>query len=192
MWLGHSCRYNQTKQIPAVKKLVDRLDAVLTALAYCHGRTCRNPWRTLHPDGSVNSLLDAMSPAFDAFYARCSKFMFLICSTHYEPANELADELILKALDEQKWSVPPKPEYILHLMMQFLPFVLFICWLEANFCINFITVLQPCAQWCFNSGACTSNMILNIDVPLWVYDWSSLLRRYRTSTSLVRGITQSR
>ena len=71
-------------------------------MAYCQGPTCRNPWITLHPDGSVNSLMDAMSPAFDAFYAKRSKFTILVCSTHYEPVNELADELILKALNNEQ------------------------------------------------------------------------------------------
>lgn len=66
----HTCRYSQISQSPQVKQLVNRLDAALTAMAYCVGPSCRNPWRTLHPDGAVNSLLDAMSPAYDVFYAR--------------------------------------------------------------------------------------------------------------------------
>ncbi|PNG99809.1 Arylsulfatase, partial [Tetrabaena socialis] len=33
------------------RRLVDRLDAVLSVLAYCSGRTCHYPFSVIHPDG---------------------------------------------------------------------------------------------------------------------------------------------
>lgn len=76
---------------PQVSKLIQRLDGVLSAMAYCTGPGCRNPWRTLHPDGSVNSLYDAMQPAWDIFYASRKTFAFTSCNTYYSPSNERYD-----------------------------------------------------------------------------------------------------
>ena len=76
---------------PLAAKLVQRLDGVLSAMAYCAGSVCRNPWKLLHPDGSVNSLYDAMQPTWDRFYASRSLFKFSLCSTYYSPSNEQYD-----------------------------------------------------------------------------------------------------
>ncbi|GAX84170.1 hypothetical protein CEUSTIGMA_g11593.t1 [Chlamydomonas eustigma] len=84
-------RYRQALLQPLAKSLVERLNAVLTAMAYCQGPSCRNPWRTLHPDGSVNNLLDALSSTHDPFYSQITNFGFKYCSTYYNPINDIAD-----------------------------------------------------------------------------------------------------
>ncbi|KAK5099074.1 hypothetical protein LTR24_001475 [Lithohypha guttulata] len=45
-----------------------RLDALLLVLKTCKGNTCVQPWKVLHPDGTVNSLKDAMSRDYQCFY----------------------------------------------------------------------------------------------------------------------------
>lgn len=87
-------RHAQALGSPLGKRLVDRLDAVLTAMAYCKGAECRNPWGLLHPDGAAGSMLEAMSAAFDGFYSQRTKFSFRLCDTKYDPANEVADATI--------------------------------------------------------------------------------------------------
>lgn len=79
---------------PLVRRLVNRLDAILSVAAYCTGSQCRNPWRALHPDGSVNSLLEAMSAAYDAQYDSYLKFNFQSCNLFYNPVNEYVDPSI--------------------------------------------------------------------------------------------------
>ena len=37
----------------AAARVVDRLDAVLSALVHCSGVACRNPYSLLHPGGGV-------------------------------------------------------------------------------------------------------------------------------------------
>ena len=34
----------------------------------CKGKTCINPWSTIHPDGDVKTLGEAMNEKFDTFY----------------------------------------------------------------------------------------------------------------------------
>ncbi|RAH73838.1 sulfatase family protein [Aspergillus aculeatinus CBS 121060] len=66
--------------IPAV---IDRLDALLLVLKSCQGRTCIKPWEVLHPDGSVNNLLEAMDGRYDGFYRDQSKVSFDRCEYAY-------------------------------------------------------------------------------------------------------------
>ncbi|KAL2268223.1 hypothetical protein VTJ83DRAFT_3069 [Remersonia thermophila] len=49
-------------------KVIARLDALLFVLKSCKGGTCTKPWAALHPAGNVQTLRDALSPRFDAFY----------------------------------------------------------------------------------------------------------------------------
>ncbi|GLI59398.1 hypothetical protein VaNZ11_001279, partial [Volvox africanus] len=82
--------YELTNRIPtAPSALLDRLDALMTAVGYCRGGdSCSNPYQVLHPDGSVNSFEDAMDPQYDVFYAGLRKFSFSKCSTGYFPGSE--------------------------------------------------------------------------------------------------------
>jgi hypothetical protein len=60
----------------ATQRLVDRLDAVLTVLAYCSGPVCRQPFSAIHPDGAVANLAEALAPQYDALYASFAKLDF--------------------------------------------------------------------------------------------------------------------
>ncbi|KAF1922711.1 arylsulfatase precursor [Didymella exigua CBS 183.55] len=62
--------YNTTAPVGEwrVDALTARLDALLLTLKRCKGRACTRPWETLHPDGGVRNLGDAMQPRYDAFY----------------------------------------------------------------------------------------------------------------------------
>ncbi|CEJ87402.1 hypothetical protein VHEMI04403 [[Torrubiella] hemipterigena] len=52
----------------ALDKVVARLDALLFVLKSCKEETCVRPWHSLHPQGNVENLNDALSAKFDAFY----------------------------------------------------------------------------------------------------------------------------
>ena len=52
-----------------LKRLLQRLDALLLTTKSCAGITCRAPWSVLHPKGDVNSLADSLAEEYDAFYA---------------------------------------------------------------------------------------------------------------------------
>ncbi|PKS08523.1 hypothetical protein jhhlp_004908 [Lomentospora prolificans] len=62
-----------------LKTLVPRLDALLFVLKSCSGLSCSQPWRSLHPQGNVASLRDALSPRFDAFYAEQARVEWSRC-----------------------------------------------------------------------------------------------------------------
>lgn len=65
-------------------KLLARVDALLLALKACRGAVCRRPWAALHPAGGVQSLRDAMAPAFDDFYLRRQpRVSFSACKPGY-------------------------------------------------------------------------------------------------------------
>ncbi|KAI1074662.1 arylsulfatase precursor [Whalleya microplaca] len=52
----------------SIDKLISRLDALLLTLKGCKGRVCTRPWETLHPQGNVRSLADALDSEYDHFY----------------------------------------------------------------------------------------------------------------------------
>lgn len=68
---------------PAITNLQNRLDALLMVLKTCKGTTCQQPWRVMHPDGSVNSLAEAMDPKYDDFYMSQLKISFTGCASGY-------------------------------------------------------------------------------------------------------------
>ncbi|KAI5924219.1 alkaline-phosphatase-like protein [Camillea tinctor] len=66
------------------ERLVQRLDALLFVLKSCKAETCIRPWEALHPAGNVESLREALSPRFDAFYEReTGKIRFERCEMGY-------------------------------------------------------------------------------------------------------------
>ncbi|KAI1810243.1 alkaline-phosphatase-like protein [Poronia punctata] len=52
----------------SLSKVVSRLDSLLLVLKTCKEEVCVRPWESLHPDGAVRSLNDALSAEFDKFY----------------------------------------------------------------------------------------------------------------------------
>ncbi|WIA39128.1 hypothetical protein OEZ86_005260 [Tetradesmus obliquus] len=71
-------------------RLLDRLDALLSALAHAKAGQLTNPWPTIHPDNSVTSFAQALNPKHDDFYRQLPKFKFLSCLDHYDIENELS------------------------------------------------------------------------------------------------------
>jgi N-acetylglucosamine-6-sulfatase len=61
------------------KHVMNRLDALLMVTKSCKGWECHEPWRVLHPDGSVATLGDALHKSFDAFYEGQPRVSFSSC-----------------------------------------------------------------------------------------------------------------
>jgi arylsulfatase A-like enzyme len=72
----------------SMEKVVQRLDALLMVQKSCKGKSCREPWRSLHPDGQVLSLTDAMAERFDGFYEAQIKVQWDHCHNGYVPEAE--------------------------------------------------------------------------------------------------------
>ncbi|KAG8666705.1 hypothetical protein FPOAC2_11823 [Fusarium poae] len=53
-----------------LESVVARLDALLLVGKTCKGLVCSQPWKTLHPQGDVKTLEDALSLEFDEFYVK--------------------------------------------------------------------------------------------------------------------------
>ncbi|KAI4598774.1 hypothetical protein KJ359_002666 [Pestalotiopsis sp. 9143b] len=51
-----------------ITSLTARLNGLLLTLKACKGKVCTRPWNTLHPQGDVQNLRDAMNPVYDDFY----------------------------------------------------------------------------------------------------------------------------
>lgn len=64
-------------------QITTRLDALMMVLKSCKGRACVEPWRELHPQGDVSSLIDSLRPEFDAFYEAQPKVSFSACALGY-------------------------------------------------------------------------------------------------------------
>ncbi|PNH01119.1 Arylsulfatase [Tetrabaena socialis] len=78
---------------PNMRRLLNRLDALLQVMGYCKGASCRAPWARVHPEGGVDSLEGAMNPAFDARYDSYTKYAWKSCQPYYDPVNnEVADK----------------------------------------------------------------------------------------------------
>ncbi|KAK9778990.1 hypothetical protein SCAR479_04226 [Seiridium cardinale] len=63
--------------------VIDRLDALQMVMKSCRGETCVKPWKVLHPDGGVESLVDALNHTYDAFYEDQLKVSFDRCAGGY-------------------------------------------------------------------------------------------------------------
>ncbi|KAG6907810.1 hypothetical protein DXG01_007292 [Tephrocybe rancida] len=63
--------------------VITRLDALLLVLKSCRGVTCIKPWDVLHPDGSVQSLRDALDSVYDDFYSTQPKVAYDHCEAGY-------------------------------------------------------------------------------------------------------------
>jgi arylsulfatase len=66
-----------------IKEVADRIDALLLVLKSCKQDACREPWKQHHPNGSVKTLKDALSPKYDAYYASQPKVAYKECQTGY-------------------------------------------------------------------------------------------------------------
>ncbi|KEF62024.1 arylsulfatase [Exophiala aquamarina CBS 119918] len=71
-----------------VNNVVSRLNALLMVMKSCKASQCVEPWLTLHPDGKVTHLIDALDPSLDSFYANQPKVAFTECALGYIIAAE--------------------------------------------------------------------------------------------------------
>ena len=77
----------------ADNKVVDRLDALLMVTKSCAQDSCREPWASLFPDGSVTTLSDALDSKYDSFFAKQPKVEFSSCDQGYIISEEGPQEV---------------------------------------------------------------------------------------------------
>lgn len=70
------------------QQIVNRLDTLLMILKSCKQNECIEPWKILHPDGKVLTLLDALRSEYDMFYAEQPRVSFTSCELGYFPGAE--------------------------------------------------------------------------------------------------------
>ncbi|KPM35927.1 Arylsulfatase [Neonectria ditissima] len=63
--------------------LLSRLNALIMVLKTCKDRVCTHPWNTLHPNGDVQTLKQALDEKYDKFYANQPQMWFAECSLGY-------------------------------------------------------------------------------------------------------------
>lgn len=63
----------------SISAVADRLDSLVMVTKTCKGSSCTHPWKTLHPDGSVKSLEDALDKRYDEFYRNQIRVSFTGC-----------------------------------------------------------------------------------------------------------------
>lgn len=68
--------------------LADRLNGLLLASKTCEQESCRDPWSTLHPDGGVKTLREALHPQHDDYYASLPEVAFKECLPAQVASNE--------------------------------------------------------------------------------------------------------
>ncbi|KAJ3137228.1 hypothetical protein HK100_000736 [Physocladia obscura] len=93
---GHRELYNHKtdpEQITNIYKeasvsLINRLDALLVALKDCIGSQCSHPWNSLHLDGDVKNLGEALNSKFDEFYQSTGRLEIKECLRGFYPENE--------------------------------------------------------------------------------------------------------
>ncbi|KAF4462349.1 hypothetical protein FALBO_10837, partial [Fusarium albosuccineum] len=64
-------------------EILTRLNALIMVLKTCKGRECTRPWESLHPDGRVTTLPDALREKYDSFYQQQPKMWFSECAATY-------------------------------------------------------------------------------------------------------------
>lgn len=69
-------------------------------LKTCQRQVCTNPWRQLHPDGTITSLKMALHSRFDEFYETQPHMFFTECPLGYfldtenqTPVNSFSSDL---------------------------------------------------------------------------------------------------
>lgn len=68
--------------------VADRLNGILLVTKACEQDSCRDPWKTLHQDGSVRNLADALDQKYDDYYASLPRVAFGRCLPSLVPSNE--------------------------------------------------------------------------------------------------------
>ncbi|KAG2412904.1 hypothetical protein HFD88_010462 [Aspergillus terreus] len=84
---------NHTVAGRPLHQVINRLDALMMVVKSCKEDSCREPWKELHPGGYVENLKAALSPAYDAFYARQPNVHFRNCEEGYLISAEGAQSI---------------------------------------------------------------------------------------------------
>lgn len=85
----------------SISGVANRLDALMMVTKTCKESSCTQPWKTLHPDGSVTSLEDALDSRFDEFYRDQVKVSFSECKKGQLRAFEGPQESDIKAWGDE-------------------------------------------------------------------------------------------
>ncbi|KAF7557311.1 hypothetical protein G7Z17_g832 [Cylindrodendrum hubeiense] len=64
-------------------QILARLNALIMVLKTCKNRVCTHPWESLHPDGNIQSLKQALNERFDEFYDGQPQMWFSDCPLGY-------------------------------------------------------------------------------------------------------------
>lgn len=75
----------------AHQRVINRLNALLMVTKSCEQERCRDPWAQLVPDNSSStlySLVQALDPAYDAFFEDFEKVQFDTCMQYQYAPNE--------------------------------------------------------------------------------------------------------
>ncbi|KAJ5108211.1 hypothetical protein N7456_004886 [Penicillium angulare] len=67
----------------SLSQAISRLDTLLLILKSCQGNTCIEPWKVLHPEGSIHTLRDALDEQHDIFYDQQPQVSFNWCDLGY-------------------------------------------------------------------------------------------------------------
>ena len=65
-----------------IPRILTRIDALLLVLKSCKASVCAEPWKALHPDGSVKNLRDAMAATYDQKYMDIPRVRYNRCFTN--------------------------------------------------------------------------------------------------------------
>lgn len=71
--------------------ILTRLNSLVMVLKTCKDRTCTHPWEVLHPDGSIQSLAEALNSQYDEFYSGQPVMWFSDCPRGYLLTGENQD-----------------------------------------------------------------------------------------------------
>lgn len=89
-----------------MKHVASRLDSLLLVLKSCEGRNCIKPWNVLHPDGSVQTLRDALDSQYNTLYQETPNVAFDRCENGYivDAEGPQADLLYRDGLSWESWT----------------------------------------------------------------------------------------
>lgn len=93
-WMKHSVKHldfsgKGSQKVFALGAVVSRLDALLMVLKTCKETQCTQPWHSLHQNGEVNSLVEALDSQHDTLYElQLPKVAFERCEEAYIPEAE--------------------------------------------------------------------------------------------------------
>lgn len=90
----------------SLEHVASRLDSLLLILKSCEGRTCIKPWNVLHPDGSVQTLRDALDSQYNTVYQATPNVAFDRCENGYilDVEGPQADVLYRDGLSWELWT----------------------------------------------------------------------------------------